>query len=669
MIPPLVPVPANNTSHKEDESNARSGAARQEHIPIGDEREDVFAALFSPATPRASPTLGPTTSESDVPTIGRPSAPYQHSRTYSTDSEFGAFVSVPSTEDPLAASSQSAALSDKVKTGLGPESADKEFFERFAEDAKAASEKNRKGLLDELLQHEDDPLYFLKSGAETNNASSAGPTSPSDLQYTSSSAGGAKTVGSLLGLDFGSEPVMANTHQTASSLPVADSGVSMLSYAQDVFIPPGGGMSSNQTPSRQPTPTLPHERALKQATETLLDLVPTPVKEILDPLPSDSSSSSTKRGSSSTRNVHLPQSHSSSAHRNPQSHAKYSPPLVRSPSLPSPPEVQPAQSIFTPSTLVSSAFPSKWVSSLLSRPSASSSSTTSRPTFSRSRTSSEDLLPSQKTLNAPTTFTRPTPSPVHTPHLSELFSSTHTRATTLASGSASTEIPITHGTPFASQPYIPPSGAPGFTGDRTWNTGKFEFDKDRVEKKSVRLVGRKELTAEVLTVSLANAIRPYFPALSRLPQSWQLLYSLDQHGISLRTLYAKCDSFKGGALIVIRDSNDALFGVWMGEGIHPSKGAYYGSGESFLWKVDSESNLKVYKWTGKNDYVALCESDYISFGGGDGKYGLYLDETLTDGSSARCPTFDNEPLCSPAGPRQGGNVTFECVGLEVWGVG
>lgn len=52
----------------------------------------------------------------------------------------------------------------------------------------------------------------------------------------------------------------------------------------------------------------------------------------------------------------------------------------------------------------------------------------------------------------------------------------------------------------------------------------------------------------------------------------------------------------------------------------------------------------------------------------DGNYGLYLDETLSDGSSARCPTFENEPLCS-AGPRQGGSIRFECVGLEIWGVG
>src|SRR6266851_6177530 len=52
----------------------------------------------------------------------------------------------------------------------------------------------------------------------------------------------------------------------------------------------------------------------------------------------------------------------------------------------------------------------------------------------------------------------------------------------------------------------------------------------------------------------------------------------------------------------------------------------------------------------------------------DGHYGLYLDETLYEGSSARCPTFNNDPLCA-SDPNKGGTATFECVGLEVWGVG
>lgn len=38
---------------------------------------------------------------------------------------------------------------------------------------------------------------------------------------------------------------------------------------------------------------------------------------------------------------------------------------------------------------------------------------------------------------------------------------------------------------------------------------------------------------------------------------------------------------------------------------------------SFLWSQKQEGGpVKVFKWTGKNDYVRLCESDFISFGGG-----------------------------------------------------
>ena len=36
----------------------------------------------------------------------------------------------------------------------------------------------------------------------------------------------------------------------------------------------------------------------------------------------------------------------------------------------------------------------------------------------------------------------------------------------------------------------------------------------------------------------------------------------------------------------------------------------------FLRQKSGPDAVKVYKWAGKNDPVALCESDYISFGGG-----------------------------------------------------
>jgi hypothetical protein len=216
------------------------------------------------------------------------------------------------------------------------------------------------------------------------------------------------------------------------------------------------------------------------------------------------------------------------------------------------------------------------------------------------------------------------------------------------------------------------------------------------------------------------------PALSRLSRSWTLLYSLDQHGISLNTLYSRCElhlsrkpapgevNISKGMLLVIKDAVEdgdearrALFGAWIAEGLKPNKGkGYSGGGESyvihtffclhyeliffqirFLFKY-IDGNLKVFKTTGRNSYVSLCEPEYISFGGGcvsfplhlttcrftslhfrDGQYGLYLDDSLFEGSSAACPTFDNEPLCSATIVGNMKTVKYECVGLEVWCMG
>lgn len=66
---------------------------------------------------------------------------------------------------------------------------------------------------------------------------------------------------------------------------------------------------------------------------------------------------------------------------------------------------------------------------------------------------------------------------------------------------------LTHGTPFASQTYTPPTGAPGFEGDRAWNKSHFEFDPDtQTSRKSVTLRGRKDITSVVLTDFLADLV-------------------------------------------------------------------------------------------------------------------------------------------------------------------
>ena len=93
---------------------------------------------------------------------------------------------------------------------------------------------------------------------------------------------------------------------------------------------------------------------------------------------------------------------------------------------------------------------------------------------------------------------------------------------------------MTHGSPFASTPYIPPTGAPGFAGDRAWDRGFSEVLEQeekrglvdpvglgmasgietemtahakRVKGKGVTLVGRREGTVRVLTEEMADLVR------------------------------------------------------------------------------------------------------------------------------------------------------------------
>jgi hypothetical protein len=72
--------------------------------------------------------------------------------------------------------------------------------------------------------------------------------------------------------------------------------------------------------------------------------------------------------------------------------------------------------------------------------------------------------------------------------------------------------------------------------------------------------------------------------------------------------------------------------------------------------------FKAFPYSGVNDYLIYCEPDYLSVGGGDGHYGLWLDDQLDSGISETCLTFGNEPL-SEEGRK------FEVLGVEIWYVG
>ena len=59
-----------------------------------------------------------------------------------------------------------------------------------------------------------------------------------------------------------------------------------------------------------------------------------------------------------------------------------------------------------------------------------------------------------------------------------------------------------------------------------------------------------------------------------------------------------------------------LFGAAVTSRIRISE-KFYGTGESFLYLFDESSNLKVFPWSGVNNYVVKGNNDSFSIGSGE----------------------------------------------------
>lgn len=245
-------------------------------------------------------------------------------------------------------------------------------------------------------------------------------------------------------------------------------------------------------------------------------------------------------------------------------------------------------------------------------------------------------------------------------------------------------------------------------------------------------------SAQILSTALAEEIRLLVPPRLQLAETWQLVYSLEEDGVSLATLYNKCGAAslpkRSSFILAVRDAAGGIFGAYLTDAPHPSA-SFYGTGECFLWRAsvlpssailanlppppsasDSDTlvgrsttilspttthssssssqqqhlrpsspsstlknngrrdassptrsgattpdriRFKAFPYSGVNDYLIFCEHGFLSVGGGDGRYGLWLDGVLERGVSSPCMTFGNEGL-SEEGEK------FEVVGVEVW---
>ncbi|KAM4772099.1 nuclear receptor coactivator 7 [Rhinophrynus dorsalis] len=136
---------------------------------------------------------------------------------------------------------------------------------------------------------------------------------------------------------------------------------------------------------------------------------------------------------------------------------------------------------------------------------------------------------------------------------------------------------------------------------------------------------------------------------------WQLMYSTQKHGTSLKTLYRNLAAVDSPVLLVVKDMDNQVFGAYAS---HPFRLSdhYYGTGETFLYTFSPD--FKAFKWSGENSYFINADISSLGLGGGGGRFGLWLDADLYHGRSNSCFTFSNDILSK--------KEDFIVQDMEVW---
>lgn len=224
------------------------------------------------------------------------------------------------------------------------------------------------------------------------------------------------------------------------------------------------------------------------------------------------------------------------------------------------------------------------------------------------------------------------------------------------------------------------------------------------KRRNVHLVVDTEsFKSDIVSVKEMRDIWAWIPERFALCQP-QLLFTTSEHGCSLNRFYAQSEGYEP-TLLLIRTTDQEVCGAylstdWAERRRNGNKLSFFGTGECFVFRLKPE--VERYEWVvirhpelslavpprnaespqppsedapGSSDRLSpfldarhfnaskaasmfmAGSQESIVIGGGDGN-ALYIDAELNHGRTARCNTFDNQPLCSE---------NFQIAVLEQWG--
>jgi len=149
-------------------------------------------------------------------------------------------------------------------------------------------------------------------------------------------------------------------------------------------------------------------------------------------------------------------------------------------------------------------------------------------------------------------------------------------------------------------------------------------------------------------------------------RTWERCFCIARDGDSIQHMLRLCQPYHQ-TLLVVQTTKGQVFGAfctgkWQLSTTQSRKnGTYYGNGQSFLFSCHNQK-ASIYKWSGKNEYCQLCqlEQNRIAMGG-DGDFGLILEDNFSKGHTGYCATYANPPLV------QENDGHFQIQAMELYG--
>lgn len=156
--------------------------------------------------------------------------------------------------------------------------------------------------------------------------------------------------------------------------------------------------------------------------------------------------------------------------------------------------------------------------------------------------------------------------------------------------------------------------------------------------------------------------------------NWDLCFSVSRHGLNMNTFFKNCVGVHPTVLLIKTTELDVL--GYFSTAAWRRQATYYGNGESFCFcfahrdDKDEESSeqseetdqmkLKVYNWTGLNDFFMAGRNE-ICIGGGGGGFALHVDRDFKGHSNASLTFGNDTPLLS-----QKNGEMFDVLEMEIW---